>query len=229
MPAQRGISRGITRGPHAEPLRRSEPIKQAEPLKRSEPIKRAGPVKRGKDEVYWTILNAAIGLDFRKGHQQWTFSELARTSGVTRSLFYYYFGKSRFAILGAAVHLLGEEFFGLTPLKYEAWRQGRITETVLSTRRSMEKSPHLGAFYLAHRFRPTEIGESIRQLETKYLKKIGQFFPSLNPDQVRGVSGLLFGLVFAPELTDASVEEAVRIGIRVGGAKRLKHSSTGGY
>src|SRR4051812_22858182 len=119
----------------------------------------------GKDQTYWTILNAAIQLDFKKGHQKWTMSELARTTEITRSLIYYYFGKSRLDILNEAVRLVGEEFFGLSDSKIKLWAKGEIAESVLFTRREIEKSPNLGTFYLIHRNRTSEIGESIRGLE----------------------------------------------------------------
>jgi len=169
-----------------------------------------------KDEVFWKILNTAILLDFRKGHQQWTLSELSRSSGITRSLIYYYFGKSRAEILEEAVKVLGEEFFGLTPEKLTLWAKGKISDSVLLTRKAMESSPPLGAFYFVHRTRSTTIGASIRRLENQYFKKISQFFPDLSDDQVKAIFGLLFGLVFAPDLSDEAIHQAVRIGSKIG-------------
>ena len=52
-----------------------------------------------KDETYWKILDAVIALEIRRGHQKWTISELSRLSGITRTLIYYYFGKSKLEIL----------------------------------------------------------------------------------------------------------------------------------
>ncbi len=172
-----------------------------------------------KDQVYWTILNAALVLDFRKGHQKWTLSELSRTTGVTRSLIYYYFGKDRMSILQEAIRFIGEEFFGLTPKRLQLWKDGKIATAVLITRAAIEQTPALGAFYLAHRFRPTELGESFRKLENQYVKKLSGFFPKLGPDQIRALYGLMFGLVFAPNLTEAAIDEAVRVAMLVGKRK----------
>src|SRR4051812_25454632 len=113
------------------------------------------PRQTKKDDAYWKILNAAIALDFRKGHQKWTLSELSRTTGITRSLIYYYFGKDRGSILNEAIRLLGEDFFGFTTAKLKLWSEGKVAEAVLTTRKAMEFSPALPAFYLAHRFKTT--------------------------------------------------------------------------
>ena len=48
-----------------------------------------------KDETFWSVLYSAIELDFKRGHLRGTMSELSRMSNVTRSLIYYYFGKSK--------------------------------------------------------------------------------------------------------------------------------------
>jgi len=48
-----------------------------------------------KDDTFWKVLNTAIILDFNRGHLRWSMSELSRSSGITRSLIYYYFYKIR--------------------------------------------------------------------------------------------------------------------------------------
>ena len=163
-----------------------------------------------KDETYWKILNAALQLDFKKGHQKWTMSDLSRMTGVTRSLLYYYFGKSRLDILNEAIRLVGEELFGLTEKKKELWQNGDIAEAVLATRFVIESSPHLAAFYFVHRTRQTDFGEALRSLEIQYLKKLKQFFPTLPEDDLKGLFGLFFGLVFTPNLNESSIRQAVK-------------------
>ena len=163
-----------------------------------------------KDEVYWKVLDAALHLDFKKGHQKWTMSDLSRSSGVTRSLLYYYFGKSRMDILNEAVRLMGEELFGLSPKKRELWMKGDVAGAICSTREVIEASPHLAAFYFVHRTRLTEFGESIRRLESQYIRKLQEFFPKLSFEDLNGLFGLFFGLVFAPKLSEPSIKRAVK-------------------
>ncbi|MGZ3649664.1 MAG: TetR/AcrR family transcriptional regulator [Bdellovibrionota bacterium] len=162
-----------------------------------------------KDETFWSVLNSAIELDFKRGHLRWTMSELSRMSKVTRSLIYYYFGKSKEAILLEAVKLIGEEFFGLNSARIDLWQKGQIADSVLQTRRLMEKCPHMGTFYMVHREEQTDIGASLRQLETEYKQKLKRFFSTAPEANLEAVFGLFMGLVITPGLSDDSIRVAV--------------------
>jgi AcrR family transcriptional regulator len=152
-----------------------------------------------------------MGLDFRKGHQRWTISDLSRSSGITRSLIYYYFGKSREKILLEAVKALGEEFFGLTNERLMLWKQGKISESVLLSRKFIQSNPDLAAFYLLHRAKDSTIGETLRELEKKHHQKLMSFFKGSSEASNRARAGLLFGLVFAAGIPDNAVLNAVRV------------------
>jgi AcrR family transcriptional regulator len=162
-----------------------------------------------KDETFWSVLNSAIELDFKRGHLRWTMSELSRMSKITRSLIYYYFGKSKEAILLEAVKLIGEEFFGLTAGRVELWKEGKIADSVLQTRHLLEKCPHMGTFYMVHRDEETEIGESLRQLEHEYKQKLKRFFARAPDPSLEALFGLFLGLVLTPRLSDEAVRTAV--------------------
>ncbi len=162
-----------------------------------------------KDDTFWSVLRAAIELDFRRGHLRWKMSELSRDSKVTRSLIYYYFGKSKENILVTAVKLIGEEFFGLTPLRVQMWKDGKIAESLLLSRRLLERVPHIGTFYMVHREEQTEIGASLRQLELEYRKKIKRFFPDSPAEALDALFALFMGLTLTPRLSDPGVLRAV--------------------
>ena len=164
-----------------------------------------------KDETFWAVLNAAIQLEFVRGHQRWTMSELSRMSKVTRSLIYYYFGKSKEAILLEAVKIIGEEFFGLTAGRIDLWQKGEIAESVLQSRRLLEKSPFMGSFYMVHREAETEIGEAMRSLEREYKAKLKRFFKEVQDPYRDALFGLLLGLVLTPRLSEDAVKSAVRV------------------
>ncbi|MBN8555626.1 MAG: TetR family transcriptional regulator [Deltaproteobacteria bacterium] len=132
-------------------------------------------------------------------------SELARVSGVKRPLIYYYFGKSKIEILREAVRLLGEEFFGLSKKRLSLWESGQIVESVRQTRVIADRAPYLGAFYLAHREKETDLGELIRKLERDQFKKIKRFFPKKSEEEIKLIWGVLFGLVFAPHVSDKTI------------------------
>src|SRR6185437_8957223 len=137
---------------------------------------------RRKDETYWNILNCALRLDFKKGHRRWTMTELGRSAQVTRTLIYYYFGKSKDTILADAVKLVGEELFGLNPDRLALWDQGSVEESVYRSRVLTEKNPNLVAFYFAHRSDESSIGHAIRELEDRYRKKLGSFLPNASEE-----------------------------------------------
>jgi AcrR family transcriptional regulator len=162
-----------------------------------------------KDETYWKVLDAAVELDFRKGHLRWTMSDLSRLSGVTRSLVYYYFGSEKMAILQDAAKLIGEEFFGLNEQRLQMWKNGKISASVISSRRLLEQRKYMAAFYLVHRTAPTAIGESLRGLEAEYTQKLQRFFPTLSAEVSAGIFGLFFGLVIGPNIGDDIIVRVV--------------------
>lgn len=163
-----------------------------------------------KEEIYWSVLNAAILLDFRRGHLRWSMSELSRMSKVTRSLIYYYFGKSKESILLEAVKMIGEEFFGLNPARLKLWSQGRIAESVIETRRLVEKSPNMSAFYSVYRNDDSKFGESIQSLEKEYKQKLKKFFKG-SDSSIESIFGLFMGLVVAPGMSDEAVHKSVKV------------------
>jgi AcrR family transcriptional regulator len=164
-----------------------------------------------KDDTFWAVLNAAIELEFRKGHLRWTMSDLSRASQVTRSLIYYYFGKSKEGILVEAVKLIGEELFGLTLQRIELWQRGELAESVNQSRRLLERSPHLGSFYMVHRGAPTEVGESLRRLENEYREKLRRFFSEAGEPYQEAIFALLLGLVIAPRLSEEAARKSVQV------------------
>lgn len=165
--------------------------------------------QRDRDETFWRVLNAALELDFKKGHLKWTMSELSRRSGITRSLIYYHFGRSKQAILEEAVQVIGEQLIGTTAERMEMWRSGDWTAAVMSARAIIEQSPSLVNFYLLHRDRPTEVGQHLRNLEASYYKKLETLFPQLPSAAVRGLHAFFFGVTFAPNVDETAVAFAL--------------------
>ena len=136
-------------------------------------------------------------------------SELSRQSKVTRSLIYYYFGKSKEGILQEAVKIIGEEFFGLNSHRIDLWEKGLIFESVLQTRQLMEKCPHMGTFYMVHREEQTAIGEYLRNLERDYKQKLRKYFAKTSEPGIEAIFGLFLGLVMSPGLSSEAVRLAV--------------------
>lgn len=165
--------------------------------------------EKNKDDTFWAVLNAAIELDFKRGHLRWTMSELSRVSKITRSLIYYYFGKSKDSILLEAVKQIGEEMLGLNESRVQLWQRGEVAESVILSRRMLEKSPHMAAFYIVHRRSDSDIGGKLRELELEYMQKLRRFLPAGDEAKLEAIFGLFTGLVVAPKMS----EEAVRVAV----------------
>lgn len=169
-----------------------------------------------KEAIYVQVLSAAIELDFKKGHQKWTMSDLSRASKIGRSLIYYYFGKSRESLLLDAVKMIGEDLFGLSPSRLELWKQGRMIDSILISKKFAEQGLHLGAFYLAHRYKDSVVGKAIRDLENRQARKLQQFYPRRSEDDLRMFLAFFMGIVFAPETSEATARKAAKLLLRFG-------------
>ena len=145
-------------------------------------------------------------LDVKKGHQKWTLSELSRKSGITRSLIYYYFGRSKANILAEAVKMIGEDFTGMSPERLEMWKRGELAESMRITRRIYEKAPFLGPFFMQHRKSDTETGSALRKVEKDFYGKLRSFFPQADEAQIKALFVAYWGMSFAPECDDKTVE-----------------------
>ena len=156
--------------------------------------------KNKKDDIYWKVLNCALELEFKKGHLKWTMTELSRKSEITRSLIYYYFGRSKMSILEAAVSIIGEEFIGMTEKRLELWKQGNYEEGLLETRGIYEKMPYLCAFSLNYRGRPNEIGEALDKVEKTFMRRLQQNAPNATKAQINALYAAYFGITFSPNV-----------------------------
>jgi hypothetical protein len=67
----------------------------------------------------------------------------------------------------------------------------------------------MGTFYMVHREEQTEIGASLRQLETEYKQKLKRFFAKAPEQGLEAIFGLFMGLVITPGLSDDAVKLAV--------------------
>lgn len=157
-------------------------------------------LKTKKDDTYWVILNSAIELDFRKGHLKWTISELSRSSKITRTLIYYYFGRSKIEILQAAVNIIGEEFVGVSDHRLKLWMQGEYEKSLLEARQFYSKAPFLCAFYLNNRNKDNAIGSALLDLEKQLMAKIKKIAPKTSPEQTNTIFAVYFGIAFSPNV-----------------------------
>lgn len=164
-----------------------------------------------KDENYWKILNSAVRLDVQKGHLRWTVAELARSSGVGRTLIYYYFGKSKEQVIKTALNIIADEVFGLSPERLQLWKDGRIAESIEKSRALLQLAPQLREFYFHWRYTPSETQDHLIRVEKRYLQKLRGARPNLSPVAAEACFALLFGLVMHPPASPATIHAAVKI------------------
>jgi AcrR family transcriptional regulator len=160
-----------------------------------------------RDETFWKVLNSALELDFKRGHLKWTMSELSRKSGITRSLIYYHFGRSKAAILTEAIQVIGDELIGMSPERMDLWRDGQWAVSLNRARAVAEQCPSLICFYFMHRERPTEVGEGLRAVDKRFIEKQSIFFSGLSQAERVALYAFFFGLTFYP-LTNAAAIDA---------------------
>ena len=165
--------------------------------------------KQEKDDVYWLVFTTVLNLEFKFGHQRWTISQLSRSSGISRPLIYYYFGKSKPQIVLEAVRILGDVIAGLPDKNIEMWKTGHLVEEVLETRQLLAKAPNMIAFYFSRRNDTNEIGNAIRAIETKFMKKLSDFFPDMPRPQLEGFFAVFIGLTFSLNISDDAVKAII--------------------
>lgn len=170
--------------------------------------------KVDKERIYREIVAAAIALDLKCGHLKWTMTRLARRSGVSRPLIYYYFGKSKARILLEATKIFGGELAGFTAEKTNYWETGRIDLALAESRKLLSEIPGIAGWYYLQRDGATEVGEAIRKIEAEHLKKIRKYLPHVGEAGARAIFALFFGVSFSPIAGPETPATAVEIVLR---------------
>lgn len=160
-----------------------------------------------KDDVYWTLLNGALELEFKKGHLKWTLSDLARKTDITRSLIYYHFGRSKMDILRAAIQIIGKEFTGIdNPERASLWFQEDYKTSLLQARQIYDRMPHLCSFYLNHRKKDTQVGKALDDIESGFRARLKSAAPTATEAQINTLFAVYFGMAYSPLVGEDEIE-----------------------
>ncbi|MCB0414662.1 MAG: TetR family transcriptional regulator [Bdellovibrionales bacterium] len=162
--------------------------------------------QKKKEDVFWAVLSSAMELDVKKGPLKWTLSELSRKSKITRSLIYYYFGRSKMGIIEEAIKMIGEEFIGLSSERLKLWKEGQLYESMLQTRQLSERVPYLQTFIILNIGTSSEAGKLLEQKRQEFIAKIRTFYSKKTEDEVLAIFSMYWGLSFAPELNDQAIK-----------------------
>lgn len=177
---------------------------------------------RTKDETFLKILEAVIRLECTHGHMRWKLTDLSRASRVTRTLIYYYFGKSKPALVKAAIDIVGQEFFGISPEREVYRKEGKTIESIRISREMIRKAPYVGIFYLTQRQPQATFYKEMMELERRYLKQLSTHNPNASPEQIQLLFASLFGVVILSDLSDQVLFELDALDI---GQNRKSQSS----
>ncbi len=164
-----------------------------------------------KDDVFWQILDSALRLECVKGHLRWKMTDLSRSSGVTRSLIYYYFGNSKANIVTEAVRIIGEEFFGLSEERLQLWREDRISESILKTRELILRAPYVIIFYLQQRQSGGPLRAELEKLEKRYLEKLAAKFPNASEEGRIAAFSALLGITALADVSSETTQKVVKL------------------
>ena len=164
--------------------------------------------QQDKEEVYKSVLNAAIELEIQLGHLKWTYTLLSKKSKVSRPLIYYYFGKEKINIVIEACNLFGQILAGTTKERMQAWEDGNIEDMLEQTRVLLSNYPYLTPYYFLYRNKDNEVGHLIRKYEQDGFTKRKKFFPKLNASEQRIMFAFHLGLVTFPHIEGSDIKNA---------------------
>lgn len=143
-----------------------------------------------KDQVYFKICHTVLKFEVKKGHLKWSISEVSRSSGVTRSLIYYYFGKEKKQILNESARFMVDFMFNK-----ELEEPLGIAKGLRVVLDRLEKMPFLLHFFIQHKNANNEFGEIIRQAENWLLDVLQKYNPDLNKNEILKIYLLELGLM----------------------------------
>jgi AcrR family transcriptional regulator len=156
--------------------------------------------ENSKIEIFHKVCNSILKKELENGHLKWTHSEIARDSGVTRSLIYYYFGKEKHAILKVAYQFILESFFRIHPRSDKTLAE-RIKEVI----HQIQQMPYLFVLYFLQKNVNTEFGLMISKAEKDFLKGLKSIYPELADHQILEIYLLELGAIaysLSPQQSD---------------------------
>ena len=153
------------------------------------------------------IIPIVINLEIRKGHLKWSITNIAMLAGVSRSLVYYYFGKTKQEILANALRELVNDFYGLTDEKLNL----PLVDSLKSSHASYKLNPSYATFFQRWRLTESFLAAIFIEVEQRYEQRLHLIFPKADANQLKALHGLFHGIVTAPYLDPLSIEAAVNL------------------
>ena len=141
-------------------------------------------------DKYYRICNELLRLEVTKGHLNWSVSEVARASEVTRSLIYYYFGKSKEEVLSEASRYMINTIYGDSEFSHIGVKN-RVKKVIAIT----NDNPYLFIYWYNNRGKDNQAGNLIDQKELRGRRTIKSYYPEMSDKEVSMVQALQISAV----------------------------------
>lgn len=156
---------------------------------------RLGAPESTKEQRYRDVAQAVAAIVSAGGVARITVSAVARRAGVSRPWIYKYLGDDPAVLVAHAAKLYAEAFSDLARSRkaddVPTWR-ALVIEATRDGLRDTLVAPWCVSLYFRHRHAPDPIGETIREVERRYL----QVFVADLPQGLRGAMAESFAEVF---------------------------------
>jgi AcrR family transcriptional regulator len=126
------------------------------------------------------VALAVVAILIARGPTEIRIASVSRRSGVSRAWIYKQFGKDTTALLDFTIRELGAVFAGidaeLDSSSVNAW----IDSVELETRRGFsdaQQAPWVPALYFRYRHTPGPLGDAVRVIETRHLRRFVDSMP----------------------------------------------------
>jgi AcrR family transcriptional regulator len=143
-----------------------------------------------KDELFFQICHNVLKLEVSKGHLKWTLSDVAKESDITRSLIYYYFGKSKDNILEEAYRYMIDVIFNMQR-EVSIGIQERMTITLAK----IQEMPYLFVLFFLEKNSGSKVSEMISAAEVKLLSRLQDDYPEKSEDEILSIYLMQLGAV----------------------------------
>ena len=150
-----------------------------------------------KEKTLYKLVLSFFKLEVRKGHLRWSVTDLAKTSGVSRSLVYRYLGNTKNAMVLSCIRCFTHEFYGFSITDIKEF-EARFSANVVAARERLVEYHDAIIFYQKWRSRKSWIRDEFVEIETQFQARLKVLFPNFNDKQIILVHAVLHGLVTAP-------------------------------
>jgi AcrR family transcriptional regulator len=159
------------------------------------------------DQMQTKIIETVFALEVQKGHLKWSVNQIARVAGISRSLVYYHFGRTKEEIVLESLERIAREFYGLT----DARKKLSQFDSLKLSHEMYKNNPSYATFYQKWRHKPSGIRDKYLDLEKRYDDKLSKAYPLASAAQRDALHSIFHGIVTAPFLNDQSIAEALKL------------------